>query len=688
MTLTDFYDKVEDQFTPETLKKLLDYYIDNGDIYESIIYSNGVFEDGLENYHNYLMNMFNRFKNHLLSMRGNGVYIREGEFDFLRELVNKLSNMPEYNNWEEFLEARKTIFSGEDREFRDYFAEVEKHIGKPFIMSLHMDKSYISKYDIKHRLYLNIENISDGEKILNYLMDRCEQEKIAYEFKFWCQEGRSDQIVIYTSSSDLLKFIDYLEDFKKKFPDVVSRVHMPSILAGVYDGWIGYGTEPDKSNFSFNSLRGNIIEAELDKNLSKAVGRARSKKYNYNGEMLSLEDYIANEITDNIINRDLRYNKNMKLADNNREFLFDQIKYIVIDNLKKPSLINKSCDVQHLLADGSKKRTFFSNCNKVLVGVLKDDNDFIVDLYDSIKDRYKENGILEKSCFDSYIIEEMRKIDTEEVKGDEFKMVYDNKLNEEFLKLLQELKNPSYDRKERSKFVVRVEQIIEIYRNEIHNNEFADTLVKAFNNAQKVYEERLQKMESKPSTEEHGKHFKTVHLESDKTVSLSENMESDIENNYKTSSQKVDEALDKKMAEINRRVDNGETLDSKIDDLSKYVSDLNKRRAEINNQFKDVWVSGDEDKFDELLKQDNEVKDLINENKSELERRKEIRQIVDEQIASEEITHDLEKYESDVNYINNNSSLTDEQKKMLIDQIYAEFDRYVEEHPEENGFRR
>lgn len=267
-------------------------------------------------------------------------------------------------------------------------------------------------------------------------------------------------------------------------------------------------------------------------------------------------------------------------------------------------------------------------------------------------------------------------------------MNYQYKLNDEFLNLIKELKNPSYGRKERSKFVVRVEQIIEIYRNEIHNNEFADTLVKAFNNAQKVYEEKIQGMKSQSSTEKHGNHFKTVHLENDKTVSLSENMESNIENNYKTSSQKVDEALDKKMAEINRRVDNGETLDSKIDDLSKYVSDLNKRRAEINNQFKDVWVSGDEDKFDELLKQDNEVKDLINENKSELERRKEIRQIVDEQIASEEITHDLEKYESDVNYINNNSSLTDEQKKMLIDQIYAEFDRYVEEHPEENGFRR
>lgn len=276
-------------------------------------------------------------------------------------------------------------------------------------------------------------------------------------------------------------------------------------------------------------------------------------------------------------------------------------------------------------------------------------------------------------------------------------MTYDDELNREFLKLLKELKNPSYDRKERSKFVVRVEQIIDIYRNKIHNNLFADTLVKAFNNAQTIYEIGIKKAEAVVDSKHEIKGFtsskyKAAELSKDKPVSLSLDMESKIDEEPdskvpKTASQKVDEMLDKKMAEINRRVDSGETLDSKIDDLSRYVNDLNKRRSEISKQFKDVWTVGDEEKFDKLLDEDNKAKGLISETESEIKRRTEIRDMVDEQIAREEVTQDLEKYASDVDFVNN-SDLTDSQKKLLVDGIYREFDKYVEEHPEEKGRRR
>ena len=88
-----------------------------------------------------------------------------------------------------------------------------------------------------------------------------------------------------------------------------------------------------------------------------------------------------------------------------------------------------------------------------------------------------------------------------------------------------------------------------------------------------------------------------------------------------------------------------------------------------------------------MLEEDNKTKALIKETESEIKRRAEIRDIVDEQIAREEVTRDIEKFESDVNFVNN-SDLTDEQKKLLIDGIYSEFDKYVEEHPEEKGRSR
>ena len=718
MTLMDFYEHVEDQFTPENLKKLLDYYANgdysNGIVYNSIVCSNSIYNPlgfNSEDYYNYRINIFNKFKNNLLNVKSDDTfYIYSNDnIELLKKLRYKLEHMPEYSNWEEFIEARETIISDEDDEFVDYFLDLEEDIGKPFVSSMVMNRLYESNYDIKHRLYLNIDNIRDGELTINYLTRRCEKDKVPYEIKFWCEEGRSDQIVIYSSTSDLLKYVDYLEDFKKKYPDVVSKIHTPPILTGVYDGWIGYGTEPDglTHNGSFNSIRSNLIELELDKLISSGVQRAISRKYDYNGEEVSLEDYITYKLTDIVIDKQFLYDNDLKLADNCRESLYSQIKTFVINNLKNSNLSSNYGKVEILLADGSKNTSFLFEFSQVLVDTLKDDDIFINDLYNSIKNRFNENGILEKSCFDDYVIEEMKKVDGE-VKGVETEMIYDEKLNEEFLELLKELKNSSYDRKERSKFVIRVEQIIDIYRNQIHNNGFADTLVKAFNNAQKTYEDELRKKSPESLVSpKHGrhfaevkpKHFKSVSLEEEKPVSLSEDMESKIDDEvndrvqkidedvYKTSSQKVDEMLDKKIEEINKRVDSGETLDSKIDDLSRYVIDLNRTRAELKEKFKDAWISSDEDKFDELLEEDNNTKALINETESEIKRRNEIRDIVDEQIAREEVTRDIEKFESDVNFINN-SDLTEEQKKLLVDQIYAEFDKYVEEHPEEKGRSR
>ena len=51
------------------------------------------------------------------------------------------------------------------------------------------------------------------------------------------------------------------------------------------------------------------------------------------------------------------------------------------------------------------------------------------------------------------------------------------------------------------------------------------------------------------------------------------------------------------------------------------------------------------------------------------------------------MTRDIEKFESDVDFVNN-SNMSDEQKKILIDNIYNEFDKYVEKHSEEKGRTR
>lgn len=745
MTFMDFYDKVDDQFTPETLKKLMNGYYEgyNREAAEEFFKENGGSYD--EEFHNFEIIMFNRFMDIIHSINDENDALLRGFNDdesfrmFFMKLVSKSKSISNVHSYEEMEKCKDNIISNESEEFKRYVNFLYKKFGIVkydeygyLIYSGNILDDYSGK-EYKHSLTLNSLNVKDSNKILSYFIDRCDKDNIpfciGYSYNFNNKSHLFDDVINIHSSNDyLLKYVEYLNDFKREYPEIVSRIGNPNLLFGRYDGWIGYLNNyiyrdlgsSNGTNFYRNRLNLMIkvcfrkFEAWLSDNINNT--------FSYEGEKYSFKEYLVHYFFD--IMKDyshdsdeLLYREIEESINNNYEEILDMIKSNHVY-----SSIWSDLRIDYTQSGGLRWFKDY-NLHTIFSELALNDDDFVNECYEAIREEYSKMGINEKCCFVDEVLDEMKMIGEEdekslqegallsdesvdEAKVDESQVIYNNKLNQEFLNLLQELKNPSYDRKERSKFVVRVEQIIEIYRSEIHNNEFADTLVKAFNNAQKIYEDELAKKasESLDATEKKGKHFassgpkhfKEVHLEEDKPVNMSDEMQLKIDEEaqkrvqniddevYKTSSQKVDEMLDKKMAEINKRVDNGETLDSKIDDLSRYVSDLTKRRAEINEQFKDVWASGDEDKFDELLSEDKRVKELISENQAEAEKQIKIRDIVDEQIAREEVTNDIERYASDVDFVIN-SNLTDAQKKIIIDGIYADFDKYVEEHPEEKG---
>lgn len=755
MTLMELYDSTKNPLEDsDVIKRLISAYASSafslGGFYSKLIntvqkeHANGQYY--VKDADKFYSMMFNKWKNSIVSMTKDEFDKLEKRGSYGRDFIKMRNYLKGVSDVSTESEANDILFGNKnDKELE---SALDKYKWSSFGEGsgwIHVCSRYLTaKRDeypnVEHRLYLNTESL-DTYKMITLFVQKCDEHHLPYYFKFNEYADRDDTIVVYSSTENLSKYIDILEEIKRENPLLVSRIKKPPVLTGQVDGFIGYGSEPLKTSDgklqSFNGVRSKIIEDVLSKLFQKYVGD------NYD----SIRNGLIAKINETIIeyakwdyNDRLRVLKNREKKfgekfDPNDVFDYYGYKPDDIDSDSFKQLVNRivSSTIDNILQgfiDGGRignikipvsngkfinfYNSRITDCiNSYVCQLVIQDEDFINQVRDNINESIKDTDIdLNKFCFDKHVIprlkQDVSKSSLKAPSNSDDSMIYDNKLNQEFLDLLDELKSPSYDRKERSKFVVRVEQIIDIYRNQIHNDKFADTLVKAFNNAQKKYEEKIKKRESEsltsPKRGRHfespkPKHFKSANLEEEKPVSLSLDMESKIdeevndrvqkitENVYKTSSQKVDEALDKKMDEINKRVDSGETLDSKIDDLSKYVLDLNRRREEIKEKFKDAWVSSDEEKFDKLLEQDNKIKALINETEPEIKRRDEIRAIVDEQIAREEVTRDIEKYESDVNYINN-SDLTDEQKKILIDRVYAEFDEYVEKHPEDKNRRR
>lgn len=745
MTFMEFYDKVEDQFTPDVLKELMNGYYDDykRDAFADFYKYNPNFSYK-EEFHNFEISMFNRFVNIMHSITNEEDALTYDFNDsklfrmFFMKLIDKFKNVPIIHSYDEMEKYMDEVIAGESEDFKRYVNSLYRQFGivktddYGYFIYSGCDSDDYSGENYKHSLTFNSLSVKDSNKIVSYFIDRCGKDnipfRIDYTYNFNNRSNLFDDIINIHSSNDyLLKYIDYLNDFKKEYPEIVSRVGNPNMLFGKYDGWIGYlnnyiykDLESSKgSNFYKNRLY--LMRKVCFEKFESWLSNNINNTFNYNGVSYSFKEYLVHYFFD--IMKSYSHDSDELLYKEIEESLDRNIKELV-KKIENNNYINvwSEFPINYTQSGGLKWHHDFG-LHTIFLELALNDTSFLNDCYETIREEYMKMGVNEKCCFVNDVIDEMSSIskddfqekelsndnkDTNDLNKDSHKKVYDNGLNQEFLDLLQELKNSSYDRKERSKFVVRVEQIIDIYRNEIHNDSFADTLVKAFNNAQRIYEEALKKRSSKSLTSpKRGRHFespkskyfKSASLDEEKPVSLSEDMESKIDDEvndrvqkinesvYKTPSQKVEEALNKKMDEINSGVDSGETLDSKIDDLSKYVFDLNKRRKEINEKFKDVWVSSDEDKFDKLLEEDNKTKALINEAESEIKRREKIRTIVDEQIAREEVTRDIEKFESDVNFVNN-SDLTDGQKKLLVDQIYAEFDKYVDEHPEEKGRSR
>jgi len=146
---------------------------------------------------------------------------------------------------------------------------------------------------------------SKNDKELEDALEKCDEHHLPYYFKFDQYANRDDTIVIYSSTANLTKYVEILQEIKREHPELVSRAKEPPVLTGQIDGWIGYGSEPSKTpdgkNHSFNEVRSNAIEPAIAQTTKKWIMDHRSMQITYQDQKVNFQDYIAMKSTESLI---------------------------------------------------------------------------------------------------------------------------------------------------------------------------------------------------------------------------------------------------------------------------------------------------------------------------------------------------------------------------------------------------
>lgn len=398
--------------------------------------------------------LFNKWKNSIVAMtRDEFVELyKQGSYgqDFIK-MRNYLKNIPDVSTMKEVDE----IFYGSkgDKELED---ALEKYSWKSFGGGsgwIHVCSRYLTaKKDqypnVEHRLYLDTESL-DTYKMTTYLVEKCDEHNLPYYFKFDQYADRDDTIVIYSSTENLTKYVEILQEIKREHPELVSRAKEPPVLTGKIDGWIGYGSEPAKTpdgqRHSFNEIRAKVLESSIGKVTKQWIMNHRNQQITYQGQKMLFQEYIAMKSTEKLIadleRRYLSYEENdKKVAQRNgtkynpttvndrlgytlqdvRSSRFKQNIYRVLrDKMisSLPQVCNgsyKDMDAINMNVRNGKQITFSGYDLEIIiqqlsVNISKNDPNFISSVQAEIKNNAKQYGIdSEKFCFDTKARETMR----------------------------------------------------------------------------------------------------------------------------------------------------------------------------------------------------------------------------------------------------------------------------------------
>ena len=310
MKIKDLYDSIQNPLDDkDVVRKIISAYANTGffGFYDALtsVYEKNYDGTDEEKYYKekdvFYINVFNRWKKEMLSLSvedykklyENGRISKD--FPALR---SALLNLPEIKTYAEMIDFLRNQEGAVKRALDKYsFTAFGAGTSWEQFNACAINRFHHAYEPVEHRLYINVEQ-NDIYRFANILINKFSEANLPYYFKFDGSDAyRNDVLVIYSSTRTLEKYINILLEIKKEYPEIVNNIKHPTVLSGVYDGWIGYGSEPIQDNpnkqYSFNTLRSDEIEESIELLSKNWMYNNRNKIIVYNGRRCTYQDYLC-----------------------------------------------------------------------------------------------------------------------------------------------------------------------------------------------------------------------------------------------------------------------------------------------------------------------------------------------------------------------------------------------------------
>ncbi|MFA7688545.1 MAG: hypothetical protein WCX96_00435, partial [Bacilli bacterium] len=438
MELIDLYNQIQNPLNDSIIEMLVQAYSDSknsGDLYNKLIeteikqYTRQYYESDSDIFYSM---MFNQWKKNVVEMtRERFIDLRQkGKFgsDFIK-MREYLKTVPDVSTRKEMLNI---LYGNNDSEVSEALDKYNwKSLGEGSGW-IHVCSRYVTaKKDeyprVEHRLYLNTESV-DIHRIVTYLVKKCDNYHLPYYFKFDEYADRSDTVVIYSDSKNLINYINILKEIKQEYPDLIAKCKRPPILTGKIDGWIGYGSEPgrtpDGRPQSFSTVRAKAIENAIKEATYTWINNNRNRIIQYQNQKMTFQDYISMKATENMLsemerrfNLEAKYESKEEVAkkkgytlpdiqsENYKQAIYNIIKNQMSQCLNQMLSGNEMNSIEMRVRYGKTiaftKYDLSKTIEGISINIFRNDKEFVSDVKSEIIKKSKQSGIdTDKYCFD------------------------------------------------------------------------------------------------------------------------------------------------------------------------------------------------------------------------------------------------------------------------------------------------
>lgn len=166
---------------------------------------------------------------------------------------------------------------------------------------------YSYKYKFMDKEHILFVNISENQ-IYNFakvFVEKCDEKKLPYDFKFALVEQRDDGFQIYTDSEHLVDFINIVEEIKEKYPTLINVNKDAPLLTGEISKGLSYGTynkeHGELSYQDYFQLRCNIVASSINSTIVDYIRKNKNRSLEYHGMKMPLYEYLALKAKDKYI---------------------------------------------------------------------------------------------------------------------------------------------------------------------------------------------------------------------------------------------------------------------------------------------------------------------------------------------------------------------------------------------------